>query len=89
MTTAQRLDQIDHVVSVLLERLEWVTLELLDTVSSDRFAELQRQEILSIFDNAYGEDEAEAKSARITLDRFRLSAPNFVPEEFSTDWSGS
>ena len=83
MTTAQRLDQIDHVVSVLLERLEWVTLELLDTVSSDRFAELQRQEILLLLDSAYGEDEAEAKSARATLQKFRLACPDVIPNDVS------
>ena len=83
MTTNQRLDRLDHVVSVLMDRLEWVTLELLDTVSSDRFAELQRQEILSILDSAYSEDEAAAKSARATLNKFRLACPDTIPADVS------
>ena len=83
LTTSQRLDRLDHVVSVLMDRLEWVTLELLDTVSSGRFAELQRQEILLLLDSAYGEHEVEAKSARATLQKFRLACPDVIPNDVS------
>ncbi len=83
MTTAQRLDQLERVTSILMERLEWVTVELLDQLPIERFEELQRQEILSLFSVAHGDDEAEAKSARTTLERFRLACPDTLPNDLS------
>lgn len=86
MSTEQRLHELESAVSTLTysldiaaTRLHWAMRELTQRAEQERLDELERLELLVLFDCVDSDNPFVADAARRALQAYGCSAPDLVP----------